>query len=396
MPGVMKSSQFHARRAPSALAIPPSRVAIPDDTDLEPVEHLPDRIAELEHLLLLAQEENRRHRLMFGSMTDHAIIVMDSDGRITEWNAGAAHLLGYVAAEMVGRSGGQLLTAEDRGSGVFVAELEAAIRHCREARECWHVRRDGSRFWGSGMTMAMVGPSGAADGFMTILRDHTDLRARLDRSDLLLGEMNHRINNIFVVVQAVAVQSGRRATDVPAFLDSFGARLRILARAQDMLMRSGWSEAELREVIAAVVSGIDGEADRIDMAGPCVTLAGDMIVPVSLAMHELTTNAVKYGALSVPQGRIAVDWAIHAADGARQVVIGWRERGGPPVRPPERRGFGSQLLQRGLPAGSKVELHFNAEGFECRLDLPFADRNGSIAAAHQQSSDGQEQREESR
>jgi two-component sensor histidine kinase len=147
-----------------------------------------------------------------------------------------------------------------------------------------------------------------------------------------------------------------------------------LARSHDVLIRSRWEDAPLRDVVEGALAAYGGEPGRITVEGLPVLLPANLMVTVSLAFHELATNAVKHGALSVPGGSVDVAWAVvgPAGKGARRVEITWRERGGPPVKPPSRRGFGSQLLEQGIgsQAHGTVQLDFRPEGLECRISLP--------------------------
>jgi len=127
----------------------------------------------------------------------------------------------------------------------------------------------------------------------------------------------------------------------------------------------------LRDVVDGALAAYAGEPGRIRIEGKSVMLAANLVVTVSLAFHELATNAAKYGALSVPGGSVDVAWTVAPATrGARRVEVVWRERGGPPVSPPERRGFGSQLLERGMAPGVTVWLDYQPKGLECRITLP--------------------------
>jgi two-component sensor histidine kinase len=147
-----------------------------------------------------------------------------------------------------------------------------------------------------------------------------------------------------------------------------------------MLTRSGWDGAPLSEVAGRTLQPYDGVPGRVMVAGPPVRLAPNAVVTLSLAFHELATNAAKYGALSVAGGNVAVAWTLRRSRNKLPLVeIVWRERGGPPVRPPQRRGFGSRLLERGLAQefGGTVKLGFAPAGVECHICLPLA---GKISA----------------
>ncbi len=194
---------------------------------------------------------------------------------------------------------------------------------------------------------------------------------------LLVAELNHRVKNTLAVVQSLAAQTARGAPDLPAFTAAFLARLIALARAHDLLTRRDWEGAALDAVVRAALDplAVGGAAARVDLsnsAAPGAVLAPAQALALAMALHELATNALKHGALSVPGGRVAVAWRTDARAGGAQVVE-WTERDGPPVPgPPTRRGFGLRLLQRGLvaQAGMEAEMLFESGGLRCTLRLP--------------------------
>jgi PAS domain S-box-containing protein len=332
------------------------------------------RIAELEAEIGALREQDARARLILDSATDYAIITLDIDGCITSWNAGAQNIMGYAEAEVLGWSGDVVFTAEDRANGKFAVELRRAVETGRASNERWHLRRDGTRFWASEMMMPLLDADGRPRGFLNILRDRTEVQEAMERRELLMAQMSHRIRNTFATVQAVAAQTQRHAGTAAEFQAAFGARLMVLARSNDMLIRADWHDAPLRDVIEGALDAYGGEPARITVEGPPVLLAASLAVTVSLAFHELATNAVKHGALSVPAGRVDVSWTTTSPTrkcGSRIEIV-WRERGGPAVDPPQRRGFGSQLLERGMPSGGTVKLDFRPKGLECRICLPLS------------------------
>ena len=181
-------------------------------------------------------------------------------------------------------------------------------------------------------------------------------------------------------MQSIAAQTGRSTGTPGAFQDAFDARLMALARSHDMLTRGGWERAPLAEVAGRALEPYAAAPGRVVVAGPPVRLAPNAVVTLNLAFHELATNAAKHGALSAPGGSVEVGWALmRPKDKAPALEILWRERGGPPVRPPERRGFGSRLLERGLAQefGATVRLDFAPLGVECRVRLPLAENTAS-------------------
>lgn len=191
-------------------------------------------------------------------------------------------------------------------------------------------------------------------------------RRRQDREALLLRELNHRVKNLLTVVQAIASQTFRKAASAEEGLRAFSGRLIALARAQDLLLDSDWEAVPLRSAIEAAIDGSGQLLERFDLAGGPVPVRAAHATSIALAIHELCTNSVKYGALSNPGGRVAIEWGV--IDGGESFAFHWRERGGPPVTPPERRGFGSMLLA-GLrnELGGEIALAYPVEGLECRF-----------------------------
>jgi len=216
----------------------------------------------------------------------------------------------------------------------------------------------------------------AADGGLTVyFRDITGRKGAEQRQRLLMDELNHRVKNTLATVQSIAMQTSRGADSPAAFFDAFKARLHALARAHDVLTTRAWQGVGLheiaREALAPFMAG-DGGRTRIALDGPEVTLPPNIAVTLSMALHELATNAAKHGALSVPAGDVALQWRQLDDAGKPTVEIDWRESGGPPVQPPTRRGFGSRLLERGLAAelNGEVLLEFPPAGAHCRIRLP--------------------------
>ncbi len=188
---------------------------------------------------------------------------------------------------------------------------------------------------------------------------------------LLVNELNHRVKNTLSMMQAMAAQTFRNPEDLAGAQERFSARIMALAKANDLLTGENWEAASLSDVLeVAVRSHADGE--RLTTKGPPVRLSPKTAMSFSMAMHELATNAVKYGALSSPEGRVEVVWAVDPAPGGRRLRLAWTERNGPQVTPPARRGFGSRLIERGLAAelGGSVVIRFEPDGVVCTIDAP--------------------------
>jgi len=186
----------------------------------------------------------------------------------------------------------------------------------------------------------------------------------------LTRELNHRVKNTLANVLSIAALTRRRSSTIDEFTDSLTARIRALSATHDLLSQSDWSNAPLGEVVRSELAPyMDGSANHVVMSGPEIKLAPNDAMSLGLAIHELATNAAKYGALSTPDGRVHIHWAVIEPE---QAEVHWREEGGPPVTPPNKRGFGRDLIEKIVASElrSEVELRFLPGGVECRLRVP--------------------------
>lgn len=190
-----------------------------------------------------------------------------------------------------------------------------------------------------------------------------------DRQRLLLNELRHRVKNILAVVQAVAHQTFRDAQDPRQAYEAFSSRLKALAEAQNLLVAGNWRSAPLRNVIDAALNGCGGSQERFKISGPPVDISASSAVSITLAVHELCTNAFKYGALSAQGGSVEISWGVESGPRGPHYFFEWRESGGPPVCEPTRKGFGTSLLERGLARdlGGEVQLTYAPDGLVCRF-----------------------------
>jgi two-component sensor histidine kinase len=214
-------------------------------------------------------------------------------------------------------------------------------------------------------------PAGQVTGIFVEGQDVTGRVRGEQHLRLVVNELNHRVKNTLAMVQAVAAQTFRNARDLPQAQASFSARIMALAKANDLLTGQNWEGASLADVMAVAAQTHAGaEPGRFVCEGPVVRLSPKTALALSMAMHELATNAVKYGALSAPGGRVVVRWS--AGGEVARLRLEWREEGGPTVAPPARRGFGSRLIERGLAAelGGEVEVRFEPAGVVCLIDAP--------------------------
>jgi PAS domain S-box-containing protein len=209
-----------------------------------------------------------------------------------------------------------------------------------------------------------------------IERKRTDSHQRL-----LVNELNHRVKNTLAIVQSIAAQTLKGEDVPPRVRRAFESRLAALAAAHDLLTTENWETASLRQVILKAGLGCGAGEGRMSAEGPDVRLQPKTAVSVAMAIHELCTNAVKYGALSTESGTAEVRWTIEGGDDARRLTLVWREQGGPPVTPPAQRGFGTRLIERGLAAdlGGTARIDFHPEGVVCTVEAPLPEAEEAVA-----------------
>ncbi len=465
---------------------------------------MPDTEQDSRHLS--APDDTELLRLLFESATDFAIFTTDPNGITTSWNPGAERLLGFAEQEIVGRSADVMFPPEEGGASGAAEERRTALAHGRAEDERWQMRKDGTRFWASGLLMPLTDPS---RGFVKILRDRTaqhraderlqeseelfrvlatsipqlvfrskpagartwpspqwcvftglsfadslglgwleaihpddreatlaawneaqakgeyyvehrirrskhggggfrwhqtravplegganspewvgtsadihDLRTLQDQQKVLLAELQHRTRNLLAVVQSLARQRLRSSTSVEEFAEEFESRLRALSRVQSLLAPTDHQTIDIQELVEAELQahGDAGHDPRsILVNGPPMSLAATSAQALALALHELATNAVKYGALGQPGARLAVAWGIEGHGATRCARLEWRESGvAMPEGGPKRMGYGCELITRALPyqLGAETNLEFGPDGVRCRIMVPLTTNSG--------------------
>ncbi|MBE7199069.1 MAG: PAS domain S-box protein, partial [Parafilimonas terrae] len=213
----------------------------------------------------------------------------------------------------------------------------------------------------------------------SLVRHATERRRAEDQQDLLNRELSHRLKNILAMVQAVATQTLRNAPDPATAREALASRLIALGKAHDILMAGTGESADLAVVIKGALAVHDDERQpRFRIEGPTLACAAQPALSVALMMHELATNAAKYGALSVPGGHVTVTWRLGEGAERPELTLVWREHDGPGVTPPTRQGFGSKLIERGLAGsvGGITKLDYPPEGLVCTLKAPVAGFRG--------------------
>jgi PAS domain S-box-containing protein len=211
------------------------------------------------------------------------------------------------------------------------------------------------------------------EGRRRIIGVNVDITGRKKQEDslrLILGELSHRTKNLLSIVQAMAAQTSRYSEGFPDFAERFLGRIQALSQSHDLLVSQNWSGAPLRELILAQLIPFVEDQARVEAEGPPVFLRSEAAQSLGIILHELATNASKYGALSVPEGRIVIRWKLAPTS----VDLSWHESGGPPVASPARRGFGRTIIERmaGDTFGSTAELELRPEGARWSASIPLA------------------------
>ncbi|MEI9885073.1 MAG: PAS domain S-box protein [Rhizomicrobium sp.] len=303
--------------------------------------------------------------------SDDAIIGKDLTGRILSWNRAAERLFGYAAAEAVGQSI-TILIPPDRldEEALILSRIRSneRVEHYETIRR----RKDGSLLELSITVSPIRDSGGRVVGASKIARDITEQKRTQEQRDLLLGEMKHRTRNFAAVIDAIARQS--RPSDAPqaaAILDLFVGRLRALLSAGEIAVDSASRYASLQLLFETTLRPFRNphQQAQISIGGPPIEVSEQTAGGLALAVHELATNALKYGALKTKQGHVSLAWSV---DGAGRAAIEWRERGGEPIAgDPTRRGFGSRVIKSavsGEPDG-KTTLRFERDGVCCRFEF---------------------------
>lgn len=282
-------------------------------------------------------------------------------------------LFGRDVAEIVGRTDEDILPAESLAQ--FGALARDALATGKAQGGEVSVKAADTRWY-----ELHVEPLPAADGTITgvacALFDITERKTGESHLRLLMRELTHRSKNLLAVIQAMARQTARHsAGNIETFLDAFGARLQALATSHDLLVQEGWYGASLGDLTRRQLSKyLDGNARRVSVEGPAVHLKPAAAQSYGLALHELAMNAERYGALSVPAGRVEVEWHMTPADGNGEegVEILWVEKDGPDVTAPATRGFGTLVVEKNLARAldAEVVLSFDPGGVRCRMVIP--------------------------
>ncbi|MGO4572560.1 sensor histidine kinase [Microvirga sp. 2TAF3] len=294
---------------------------------------------------------------------------------LIEWDPAMLSVFGLDAAQ-VPRNLTDVLNLVHPDDRDYVSRVtDMAIKNRATAEhEFRTILPDGTEHWIYDRSRIFSDPEGRPAYMIGASLDITDRKHAEERQLLLLHELNHRVKNTLATVQSLAQQTLRRSVNPGAFQTNFIARLMALSATHDILTRKLWEGASIDEILGAELQPYGGiDQNRIRAAGEAVQLKPQQALSLGMVFHELATNAAKYGSLSTPRGSVRVSWTVTQPEpGENRLTIRWLEQGGPVVRKPEHRGFGTRLIERSIAheLGGQVQMDFVPSGLDCLLQIP--------------------------
>ncbi len=316
-----------------------------------------------QHAAKMEESENRM-RAIVNTVVD-GIIIIDDQGTVENLNPAAARAFGYGPGEVIGRNVEILMPEPYRGERdtYLAGSLQIdQVKAMGIAREMTGVRKDGSSFPVE-VAVSEMDVAGRRM-FTAVVRDITGRKLAEERQKTLTSELQHRTNNLLTVVQIIANHTLAGDYPLKEANKVLESRLQALGRANKQLTKIEWGGLTLGEIIK---SELEPYLARCEIEGTDIVLGRQYAQNFSLVLHELATNAIKYGALSNLEGRVHVAWATNGDGGDSQLIFNWREQGGPPVVAPKRQGFGSTLLRATF---AKARSNFDTNGFNCAIEVP--------------------------
>lgn len=283
-------------------------------------------------------------------------------------------IFGKSAAEVIGRPQREVIPDAAAGSA---ANLKRGVIETGEpARGDIRIAHDGTDTWYDLTVHPLTDEHGAVTGIIAGAVDITRYKEQEARIRLLMRELTHRSKNLLTVIQAIMRQTAANSLSVEDFEARFAARLQSLAGSHDLLVREDWQGASMRELVRSQLGHYGDRVDsQIELSGETLQIPPDAAQHIGMALHELATNAAKYGALSTPDGKVRISWRVApAADATPMCHLAWEESGGPPVEPPSRRGFGRVVIERTVARAlnGEVRVDYAASGLRWTLEFPMS------------------------
>jgi two-component system, chemotaxis family, CheB/CheR fusion protein len=316
---------------------------------------------------LRESERMLRQQKQLVDLSRDPIFIWEFNGAIVEWNRGSEELYGYSRAEAVGKRKDKLLATTVPGSS-FAQLLVKLHDEGSWKGELKHKTKDGRELAVESRIILET-----IDGRQLALestRNVTERKAWEEQQELLLGELTHRVKNTLAVVLAIARQTQRYTKSSEDFIERLDGRLTALARAHSILVESDWKGADLETLARMQLEPFTSDnPEGIQIAGDAIFLPADLATSFGLLFHELSTNAAKYGSLSRQSGRVNLNWSLRPGNNERLLRVIWRESGGPPPEGPKTAGFGTALIEKGIP-NATVSREFGPDGMVCTIELP--------------------------
>jgi len=323
-------------------------------------------------------EEGERLRALFEQAPGFVAVLSGPEHRFVLANRAYGTLIG--GRDVVGKTVAEALPeVVEQGFVALLDRVYAAGRAYIGERAKVELVRDGGSDAATRYLDFVYQPildtSGQVTGILVQGHDVTQGVEAEDRQRLLINELNHRVKNTLSIVQGLATQSFRRIEGSGTAQHTFNARLSALAGAHSLLTDRDWKAGRLADILRKSIEATAGQdANRVQLDGPDVMLPPQLALSLTMIVHELSTNAIKYGSLSQPEGSVCVRWFTDEQADGRRVKIAWTERGGPPVQPPTRQGFGTRLIERGLSGETgRAVIDYAPEGLRCSIEVALPD-----------------------
>jgi PAS domain S-box-containing protein len=315
---------------------------------------------------VVAAEKTRMPMIFTSATPDHAVLFV---------NDAFLELAGFTREALLGVNFQSLLAP---GVGAEARSIvEAAF--CKEGKtpEIHYRRENGSEFWASLFVSPVCDAAGVAVQYFVSIHDLSDHRREIAQSKALIDELNHRVKNTLSTVQSIVAQALRHPAAPEVIRESIESRILALSRSHDLLTSTNWEGAGLHDLVVTALHPFEvvaGHAERFTITGKNLHLSPKSTSALAVALHELATNAVEYGAFSDNQGRIEISWTSEPSAGGDRLLFSWREHDGPQVAVPTHKGFGSWVIERGLAheLGGIVTLDYREQGIVCTIDIPVA------------------------
>src|SRR5712691_10566257 len=305
-------------------------------------------------------------------------VTVFTQNRDLRYTSISSPMLGREVDDIVGRTDDEILPERSRAA---VIALKRRVLDAGEPQDGEVSISDGAAaHWFDLHIEPLRDVTGAIVGLTCAAVDITERKEGEAHLRLLMRELTHRSKNLLAIIQAMARQTARYAGSIEGFMEQFAERLQALAASHDLLVQESWYGASLHELVRAQLGPfLENDGAQVEVEGPGIVLKPEAAQSLGLAIHELVDNAKRYGALSVPHGRVSLTWQRRPAEQGGGVEVAWSEAGGPGVPEPERRGFGRLVIERNLAgsAEAEVDLAFAPEGVRCRVLIPEAQISGA-------------------